>query len=128
MKENVSGNFHSLKISELSIQVHLGCGLPERSKLQEIRVSIELQFHSAPVAEQSDRLEDTLCYAQLSEAFRKHCESREFALIEKLTADLFQITRQLTGTSARASVTVHKVAPPVAGLIGGATYRIADFA
>lgn len=119
--------YHALQIRDLSLQVRLGCSAQERLDPQEIRVSVDLRFHSQPIATETDHLQDTLCYARICEAFRGHCRDREFSLIEKLANDLMKVSRDLLKGQALVALTVHKVAPPVEGLLGGTLYRLGDF-
>lgn len=121
------GPFHSLRIRDLSLQVQLGWPAEERRERQEVRVSLELRFPRPPEGAASDELSGTLCYAQICDAFARHCEGHEFRLVEKLAQDLYAIARELTGGRATLALTLHKVHPPVPGLLGGVEYRIGNF-
>ncbi len=122
-----SAKYHSLKIRDLSLQVSLGCSAEERKNLQEVRVSVELRFPVAPVGLQSDDLADTICYARISEAFKKHVEAKEFCLVEKIANDLFGITEKIIEGRAGISLVAHKVKPPVENLLGGVEYQLGNF-
>lgn len=125
MKE---AGFHSLFVRGLSLQVRLGCSLEERSRAQEVRVSLELRFPRAPHATTTDDLRDTICYGRLCSALRELAESHEFQLVEKLAADLLERAKAHLEGKAQVAVSVHKVRPPVEGLLGGVEYRAGDFA
>ena len=120
--------FFSLRLEDLQLAVRLGCTEKERACPQEVRIAVELRFPSAPVALSSDRLEDTVCYAKISDAIIKHCESREYLLIEKMAADIYLLTREFSGSEIGIGITVHKVRPPVSRLKGGTFFRCGDFA
>lgn len=122
-----SGAYHSLELRELSLWVRLGCSSQERALLQEVRVGLQLRFPQPPQGAVTDQLRDTVCYAELSEAFRRFCQEREFALVEKLAGDLMTTAREKVGAQVALAVSVHKVAPPVEGLRGGVVYRVGDF-
>jgi len=118
---------HSLSLRDLSLQIHLGCSEQERARAQEVRVSIEFRFLNAPLGATSDKLQDTICYAEISQSLKDFCQNREFQLVEKLAADFYQMLRSHVDRTTKISLTVHKVAPPVEGLLGGTVYQIGDF-
>jgi dihydroneopterin aldolase len=118
---------HTLLLNDLSFQVHLGCGIDERRQTQEVRVSVELRFETPPRGTHSDELAETVCYARLAESISTHCQGREFQLVERLATDLYDVARGVAGPTVRIGLSLHKVRPPVAGLLGGAVYRVADF-
>lgn len=119
--------YSSLRIKDLSILVKLGVTPTERKQLQEIRVSVEVRFGSPPVGVQSDSLTQTLCYSEVADRIRNYCAGREFQLIEKLGGDIYQLVRGLLEPEDLAFIQVHKVAPPVEGLRGGAVFGFGDF-
>lgn len=119
--------YNSLRICDLSLQVKLGCAAEERMSAQEVRVGVELRFESAPKGAWTDSLEDTICYARISEALRAHLKEGEFSLVEKIANDLFEIVERFVEGRAKIRLTVRKVKPPVEGLLGGVEYSIGDF-
>jgi FolB domain-containing protein len=119
-------SLHSLKIRDFTLPVRLGVSPEERANPQEVRVSVEIHFFAPPLATSTDQLNDTVSYARICEAIRKHVEAHEFKLIEKLANDLFEISRSVVGTAAEVSLVLHKIKPPVEGLLGGAEYRIGN--
>lgn len=120
--------FHSLRLEDLRLAVHLGCTPEERAVVQEVRIAVELRFLVAPFGTESDELSDTVCYAEISDKITRHCESREFKLIERMGFECYHLVRELTDREVGVAVTVHKVKPPVNNLRGGAHYRCGDFA
>ena len=108
-----------LEIRELSLQLKLGSFEEERLKTQEVRVSIRFQFQTEPRATQSDQLEDTVCYAKLCEALRTELEKTEHHTIERLSEHAVQIIHKQYGPNFSGTLLIHKVNPPIPGLLGG---------
>lgn len=117
-----------MRIRDLRLKARLGCSAEERSVPQEVRVSIEFRFSEAPRGAESDALKDTICYARVSESLVEHLRGREYSLIEKMAADFHGILKSMIEERAEISLAVHKVRPPIEGLLGGVEYRIGDFA
>lgn len=128
MLVNVLPKIQILKLKDLSLQVRLGCLADERANRQEVRVSVDFRFLSAPEGITTDDLNDTICYAQVSEALKTVLESGEYALIEKMAFDAYRVTKEITkNKNAEILVTIHKVRPPVDNMLGGTFYQCGDF-
>ena len=119
---------HRLRIRDLQLKARLGCSAEERSAPQEVRVSVELRFDHSPRASTSDNLGDTICYAVLSKALREQLKEREYHLVEKMAADFYEVLKGIVEGRAKISLSVHKVRPPIEGLLGGVEYQVGDFA
>ena len=119
--------FQSLRIEDLSLNVHLGCKLEERNKFQEVRIAAELRFSETPKGAFTDSLDDTVCLGKLSEAIRSYCESREFQLIEKMGVEVYSLIREMTAPGVLVGISIHKVHPPIKSLLGGSFFRCGDF-
>lgn len=117
----------TLRLEGLSLPVRLGCEAEERAIPQEVRITAEFRFEHPLKAEYSDDLGDTVCYAEVCDALRALCCSREFKLIERMGAECLAVIRTIAGDGVRIALTVHKVRPPVEGLTGGAIYTCGDF-
>lgn len=118
----------SLHVRDLSVQVSLGCTAEERATLQEIRISVDFRFEGAPTGALTDSLDDTVCYAKVSEILKSHCESKEFNLIERIGAECFSLVRNLTqNLKTQVRISIHKVSPPVEDLINGTHFICGDF-
>jgi 7,8-dihydroneopterin aldolase/epimerase/oxygenase len=120
--------FSTLRLEDFSLRVHLGCTAEERAIAQEVRVSIEFRFFEPPPAVKTDRLEDTICYAEVSQSLESVCRGKEFHLVERLAAEMLAALREVTATRAEVAVCVHKVRPPIHNLIGGTYFKCGDFA
>lgn len=116
-----------LRLNDLSLAVHLGCGPEERAETQEVRMSVEFRFLQTPVAERSDDLTDTICYARASAILKEICTGREFHLIEHMAFECENALRRMVEGRAQLALRVHKVRPPVPGLLGGTQYICGDF-
>ena len=120
--------FHTLTVDDLVLQVSLGCLEEERQIPQDVRISLEFRFiETPPEGFYSDRLSDTLCYAEICEAVSQHIQKKSYHLIEKIAADTYSIAKAFAQGKALVALRVHKVNPPVPNLRGGTTYRCGDF-
>lgn len=118
----------ALRIEELVLYVHLGCTVEERFATQEIRISVEFRFESLPKGAVTDNLDDTICYAKVTQVLREHCETREFNLVERIGYECFSLLCELTQKQSLAiGLHVHKVSPPVKGLAKGTHFSCGDF-
>ncbi|MCJ8276249.1 MAG: dihydroneopterin aldolase [Bdellovibrionales bacterium] len=121
-----SGLYSVLEIPGFTRQVRLGCMADERSVPQGVDFQIKIGFHETLVAEGSDELEDTVCYAQLSEKVSHLVEANEYKLIEKLARDVFMEVQSMLPQNATLQVRVHKLKPPIDILTQGVYYTMGD--
>lgn len=123
--------FHSLRMRELVLFLRLGCTEEERRRPQELRLDVELRFTSPLKAGESDDLADTVCYGALADALRRHFGREggqvEYNLIERVGEEAYRVVKEL-GRGALVAVEARKVNPPVEKLLGGAFFRVGDFA
>lgn len=117
----------SLCISKLQLQVHLGCEAWERAQRQDIHVTIEARFDEIPRGAATDRLEDTLCYANISKRVTEVCEAKPYHLIEKMGFEIYNLVRAQVGLQTLVGIRIHKLHPPVANLLGGSIFSCGDF-
>ena len=113
----------SLEIRELRLAVRLGCTAAERAVPQEVRASLVLRFDSPPRVCLTDRLEDTVCYAEIAEILTKKVRDREYQLVEKLGYELHSELLRRWPELGWAEIAMHKVRPPVPELQGGVVFR-----
>ena len=109
------------------LSVHLGCGADERARPQPVDLDVSVRFAEPPAACESDKLEDTICYADLIEAARARVARREFKLVERLAHELFLALRPLVPADAELALRVTKLQPPVDALAGGVSFALGDF-
>lgn len=120
----------NLMVRGLRLMVHLGCGAEERRNPQPVDLDLALKFTRPPSGCESDELEDTVCYGELSERLAAYCEGKQFKLVESLAAQLFRVAKETTNVKFRdavLSLRVTKLHPPVANLNGGVTFTIGDW-
>jgi dihydroneopterin aldolase len=107
--------------------VRLGCSASERETPQPVDLDLAVRFAEPPIACASDKLEDTICYAELIDAAREACAGAEFQLVERLAHELFGRLRALVPPGAELWLRVTKLRPPVEGLEGGVAFSLGDF-
>lgn len=112
------GREHYLHLSDIELWVHLGAGASERVLAQPVCLNLMVRFAHAPKATQTDRLEDTVCYATLVTQLRAHVGSKSFCLIEHLH---YFISLWLIAQGYTFDLAVTKMRPPLEG-IGSVTF------
>lgn len=120
-------NYHALRLEDIRLQVRLGCLEEERIHPQEVRLTVEFRFDQEPSFLKSDMLEETICYVKVTEALARHCEAREFKLIERVAYEAYRIAREFAGSGVTVALRAHKIRPPVEKLTGGASFVCGDF-
>lgn len=113
----------SLHLNELRLQVKLGCGAEERQNPQFVRFDIQIRFQAIPEGCFTDRIEDTLCYAKISEILKDLCD-REYQLIEHLGMEAFSKLVDQTPANSYLKLCLTKERPPIEGLEGGASFTL----
>ena len=108
--------------------VRLGCSAAERETPQAVDLDLAVRFAELPAACESDKLEDTICYAELIDAAREACAGTEFLLVERLAHELFGRLRARVPPGADLWLRATKLRPPVEGLAGGVAFSLGDFA
>ncbi len=109
------------------LEVQLGCTDSERARPQAVDLDLAIRFAELPSACTSDKLADTVCYAELIEVARSLCAGREFHLVERLAHELFGRLRVLVPPGADLWLRVTKLHPPVDGLAGGVAFSLGEF-
>lgn len=117
----------ALRIGELRLYARVGVTGEERAVPQEVALRVDLRFAEAPRAALSGSIADTVCYGRVSDALSALCREREWRLIEEIAAACLEAVRGIVEGRAAVAVSVHKLRPPVEGLVGGAVFRCGDF-
>lgn len=107
----------SLLIKELELSVFLGWPDKERMQEQKVLLDIDIWFPQPPVACETDRLDDTVCYADLIEMIHQQTKNRKFHLIEYLAAEIHKMIKPLLPENSRMIVRIIKK-PEIPGLNG----------
>jgi len=114
-----------LSINSLELHVHLGWPEDERINMQKVLLDINIIFPDIPAACETDKLEDTFCYAQLINAIHKHAAAKHFFLIEHLSAEIYQFIKKEISKPARVNLRLTKF-PAVKGLGNGVSFSYGD--
>lgn len=115
----------SLLISGLELSVHLGWPEEERLQKQTVLLDVDIWFPEPPKACVSDRLDDTVCYANLINEIHKKTKARKFRLIEHLASEVYKTIKSLLPEKTRVIVRVNKT-PDVQGLKGSVRFSYWD--
>lgn len=116
-----------LEFRRARLHVRLGCAADERAAPQAVDLDLAIRFAAPPPACESDRLDQTVCYADLIEQARHVVAAREFHLVEHLAHELFARLRPLVPADAALWLRATKLAPPVEGLDGGVAFSLGEF-
>jgi dihydroneopterin aldolase len=103
-----------LKIENLAIPVIMGVPEEERKTQQNIILNLELRFKDC-AAMYSDKIEDAICYATLSQKISQYSCSKEFKLIEHYGYFIFEYIKKLLPKNVLIKLNVAK-SPPLANL------------
>ncbi|MDX1901605.1 MAG: dihydroneopterin aldolase [Gammaproteobacteria bacterium] len=114
-----------MTLNALELPVHLGWPKSERDTKQQVMLDIHLHFSEQPKGCVTDRLEDTFCYAALTEYLHDQIKNRSFHLLEHFTAEVHQIIQSFLPSSVMIEVCVTKK-PDVPGLHGGVSFHYGD--
>jgi dihydroneopterin aldolase len=98
-----------LLLKKVEFDIHLGCFDAESRNKQPIWVEFDIIFKNLPGACQSDSLNETICYATLSDAVGNFLHNKAFKTLEALAAAIFITVKPLTTpqSSLRIGVTKH---------------------
>lgn len=113
-----------LSIEELSYQVSLGVSEQERSKPQDVFISVTLRFPTLPMACESDLLKNTVCYSDIEKKMAALCESKSFSTIENLAFLCLKQVETLCSAGTHLTLKVHKINPPLGRKSKGATFTL----
>jgi dihydroneopterin aldolase len=117
----------TLFVQDYSLQCHLGCLAVEREHTQEVRASLLIESLNAPLACQSDLVEETICYAQLCKEMKRISTLRHFKTIENLCWEIYLGLQNYIPKGSKWNLSVHKVNPPIEDLDGGVHFRLGNF-
>lgn len=81
---------HILEIKKLILSLYVGVEEDELSNPQDIEFNITIFLAAQPKACHSDHIEDTLCYAKITDIISLYCLNKKFHLIEYLCLQIFQ--------------------------------------
>jgi glycine hydroxymethyltransferase len=114
----------ALGLERLRVRVRLGCSPEERTEPQDVDISARLRLPQVPQGCWTDELAHTIPLDVVAERLRALATGAEFALIDHLGARLYDELLQLCPSGTAIEIEVAKLAPPIAGLAGGAHFHI----
>lgn len=121
--------FSAITLNGLRLLVRLGCKEEERHIPQYVRFDVKVRFSELPQGCSSDQLEETVCYALLSQKVHEVCDRAEYALIEKLGWEVFRSLKEILPPSCQLWIRVLKEKPPIPEpLNNGASFCLGDWA
>lgn len=120
---------HMISVNRLTVPAHIGFYTGERAKPQPIEICFRMYFPEAPPCTSNDEAE-FIDYGQLSKLLTDYIAAHDFKLVEYMGSALFRVLRaELDGrgfSAIRLWLRLNKVAAPVPGLIGGASFTHCD--
>lgn len=115
----MSNNSSNLTISDLKLWIHLGCSDQEKYHPQLVSFDILIDFFQNPQAVLSDKLEDSVCYANITNIVKETISNKKYNLIEYLAANTYdEIIKHTGNKEISLTVTVKKLSPPVKDIHG----------
>jgi FolB domain-containing protein len=111
-----------MKIKNYEAWVSLGCTTQEQSLTQPVLFNIEISFASKVLAEDTDRLQDSLDYVELTNTVKEEAEMKSYSMVEHLGFSVAHALKNKIGKQYPGStltVRVHKLRAPVKNLHDG---------
>ncbi len=116
-----------IALERLRTEISIGCYAEEMKKRQIIEISLKILFPTPPIACESDRLEDTICYAKISDLILQKCSQQHWHTIEYLGHNLYQMLIEFLPDDCDLCISIHK-SPPILALEGGAYFIYGNLA
>ena len=121
--------FSTMALEGFKLGVHLGVSLAERSLTQDIRICLTIRYSVLPSGCKTDRIEDTDCYAKICQGVKQFLSTREFALLEKMTLEIFLFLKTQFSTDVHLLLSVTKLKPPMPEVLeGGVSFTLSEWA
>jgi dihydroneopterin aldolase len=118
-------NLHSsLILQNLAIEVRIGHTAAEREKAQTLQIDLTIQFTQLPLACQTDKLNDTICYDKLVNNIKTFCRNKTFALLEHLAYQLYKFIKNIIRENVKLNLQIKKQ-PPIENL-SNSIFTISD--
>lgn len=96
----------TIRITNLRLRTYIGFNEEERQKQQDVIINITIRYPAAKAAN-SDEVSDALNYKTITKKVIQHVEEGRFLLLEKLVADVLDISCEHEWVSY-AAVTIDK--------------------
>jgi dihydroneopterin aldolase len=121
----MQNTFSTLHIQHLELKLNLGWRSKERSEEQAVFLDMDIYFPHPPKACETDELDDTVCYAKLTDDIHEKISAKHYRLIEHLCADIYALAKKHVPEDARVLVRITKF-PRLAGLRKGVSFEYGD--
>lgn len=118
-----------ISIENFQLSLKIGVTDEERQKPQHLYLNLKasMEAETTDQAANSDDIKDAMVDYDILLKTIKQVEEKEYHLIEKLAADIYQITLEfIADKRVKVGVEVQKY-PEIKGLIGGVKYRYGNF-
>ncbi len=96
----------TIRITNLRLRTYIGFNPEEREKQQDVVINIQIRY-PADKASSSDQVSDALNYKFITKKVIQHVEEGRFLLLEKLVADVLEISSEHEWVNY-AAVTIDK--------------------
>lgn len=129
-KNNITSLFPGfssiVSLSDLNLLINLGVTEHERHSKQAVNISFKFFFKQKPKGCETDNIEDTVCYHDVSNTVKEYCDNKEFKLLEYMCNGLYRAIRMLTPSDVKIWIKIEKCSPPIDGLIGSTSFEYTD--
>ena len=115
-----------LSLNGLRILARIGYSAEERAEPQYVRFDIRVAFDSLPKGCTSDLLEETICYARITDEIARVTQKKEYRLIEALGYQAFVAVRELLRPNQKLWLKITKENPPLPLMNEGASFILQD--
>jgi len=102
---------YKINLTDISLHVYLGVYEFEQRDAQAVSVDVTLNFLAMPQGCISDKIDDVICYAMISDTLQYTAQEKRYHLIEHLGFDLIQALTRTLKTPADIRLRVHKKPP-----------------
>lgn len=114
----------SLSLEDVKYYLHLGCSASEREQLQEVQISVTVDFQELPKGCYSDKLDECLCYASINSRLEEVCQSKPFNTIEHLAQLCWDSLTPLLNSEDVMTLKILKVNPPLGKTLKGSVFQL----
>lgn len=115
----------NLTLRSLELHVNLGWHDKELLQKQVVLLDAAIWFAKPPQACFTDDLNDTICYATLTQHIHTALATQKFRLLERLGYEIYQIIKSHLTNAEKVNVRVTKY-PDIEGLRNGVTFDYRD--
>jgi len=100
-----------LMLKNYKLNINLGWDEAERQTKQSVYLDIKIRFLETPKATLTDKLNDTICYDELTKAIDAFCENKSFKLLEHFTHELYKFLQNKINAKLMLQVTKPQPCP-----------------